>query len=255
MALTLKVGIEIEGTCPLSQPRMLEHFMSAGIEVTRHARTNKSTSAKSWLLTTDSSIEDLAEGKTKGDEIVSPPLTTDGFYDKVRPVCAVLQDMGTHVNKTCALHVHVSHEGWDEAPDMPQLEAVFKLYKHLEPELNKMFARSRVHNTNRNGRWSYCQSIKNLSFRDFCDPDLQGNRGETDTKYYTLRKSVHIPTIEFRVHQGTLNARKITNWVYIIQSIIAFATYNPFKYASLVEILPEPLYRYYCKRVEELAGK
>jgi len=164
-----------------------------------------------WKVTSDATVMD-------GCELVSPVLSGDAGLDQLRKVSAVLVEAGFRINKTCGMHVHIGHAGMSEQ----EKANVFLRYAQHEAELDWMMSASRRgDNGGAIGGGIYCQGLRNWRNApalvnltrtiEYAAGRMYGyNRY---TKLNLLTASHGHPTIEFRHHQGTIEADKIINWV------------------------------------------
>jgi hypothetical protein len=254
------IGIEVEGFTSLRRDSLAATLREhTGIEVYSAGWRRASTSNDVWTITTDGSIKH-PETKEKGKELVSPPLEFDEkSYEQLRAILKALRSskiLGKgnifRIDKQCSVHVHVSREGLDKH----DLFKVYSVYATIENELHKMFPESRRNNKGRGGE-SFCAPISNLPFEEAFE-----ERARRDLKYYAVQFPDAIPTIEFRIHGASVNARKIWNWVTIINEIIDFALQLPVvevwddsvaSKLTVKNILSDDMYDFYLDRVAKLA--
>jgi hypothetical protein len=203
-----------------------------------------------------------------GYEINTAPAKGEVFEEEINAICAALKEANAHVDSSCGLHVHV------DCRDLQyyDLRKVILVYSKVEDSLFRMLAKSRLDN-------HYCERLSK-KFKDILvqkDKDWRRNllkttygneaRAGRRNKYNEARYSalnIHSwffrKTLEFRHHQGTVDAKKIINWAKICQSIINFAVSHIEKeieeHFRLVEpdnrlpaILSEDLREYYHSRV------
>lgn len=256
-----KFGLEVEGfTSKRSDSLASLIRKETGIEVRSAGWQRASTSNDVWTITTDGSIRD-PKTKEKGKELVSPPLPgTHKSFTFIQKILKILRsrkllgDDIFRIDKQCSVHVHISRENIADE----DLKKIYLVYGLLEKELNLMFPKSRRNNTSRGGR-SYCAPIKDLPFQEAWE-----ERSRRELKYYSLQFPASIPTIEFRIHGASVNARKIWNWITIINQIIDFAIKLPVpevwdkKITSKFKvktILSQDMYDYYLDRVAALKSK
>lgn len=227
-----KFGIELEFTSSLPQTQIVSLLNTKlGEDLVSHAGWQRqSFSPNNWILTTDGSIKNLKGDKTKGDELVSPPLKGKKGMLELKRVLTALQDFPKKgfpcLNKSCSVHVHISTE--DLAPW--QITGFYETYRYYEPQILNMMPESRKNNTERNGE-SYCASVVDLSFEEKVSESLD-NR-----KYYSVNIPSNIPTIEFRLHQGSLNYYKIRNWILILFALKETVKETSFMEPSFLDFL------------------
>lgn len=170
-----------------------------------------------WKIVSDSSIELTPSQRAEGlrpMEIVSPPLRADQI-DQIEKICQAIKIGGGQVNRTCGLHVH--HDASDFTLDT--MKNLYKLFYRYEGTIDSLVAPSRRGNSNR-----FCRTIRDEHKVDRlmeCST-LQLFVAMIDSRYYKLNCRSYIThgTVEFRNHQGTVNAEKIINWVQFTQLLV-----------------------------------
>ena len=167
-----------------------------------------------------------------GWEVVSPPMTLDAGKLQVEAVTTALQGLDCWVSRETGLHVH--HDVADLTGQ--QVGRAFATYATFQELFNKMVAPSR------RGGYAYSKPISWERITENGTDDFSGEIRRADSDGYSddierkIRtrvagrsvtmniEAVHRHgTIEFRQHQGSLNAEKIMNWVMVTQSIIESA--------------------------------
>jgi hypothetical protein len=188
-----------------------------------------------WKVITDGSLGDY----TRGAEVVSPILQGDDGFAQVRKVCEALQSNNVKVNRRCGLHVHVGARG----KPITFFRSLLKLYAHYEPVLDTLTAPSRRANVN-----TYCHSTK-------ARVDLRRERIEVATNMremtyaYSGERFVKLNlaaywrhgTVEFRHHQGTINAEKAEAWIRICLGLVTAADDGAEPEGETVDALAEKL--------------
>ena len=113
-------------------------------------------------------------------------------YDGLKKLTETLNKHGAKINGSCGLHVHLNqYEGRND------IEKIYRLGDQMErllPALLKFIPASRRENR-------YCQP--------------RASRGE---KYSAINmsKSKETKTIEYRLHTGSVNFEKISNWIKLL---------------------------------------
>ena len=167
-----------------------------------------------------------------GWEVLTPVLwNKDGFLEVVRACQAIdeaAEEAGLCVNFKTGTHVHL---GWPD-PNPAQLKHLLILVGLMEPGLGTLVAPSRcIHFQGR----SYNHNLPNT----YCGPvsavykvseirtartvaELQALSNSATSKYVSLniRPLNTLRTVEVRLHNGTLDARKILLWVSLWQQIL-----------------------------------
>ena len=198
-------GIELE-IVGLTTRQSAQVLMSAGID-TRDEGYNHETRSY-WKVVNDGSLRTQYQGQATA-EVVSPVLNVTDF-DQLRKVTNALKDAGARVNGTCGTHVHIG--GFDLAPDKVLKSAKFwSICQDLTDQLVAVSRRGE-------NRWA-----QRLNSTDL-DRIQRGRFSDLD-RYRTFNVTPinRIGTIEFRQHQGTLNATKLWAWADYCQAVVNYA--------------------------------
>lgn len=118
----------------------------------------------------------------------------------VQRVCQVLKKVGCSVNKTCGMHVHLDMRNRVKEVAFSNLVASQYFLYSMNPA-----SRNAVVNGMR-----YCSPVKNRMF----SPNMDRYHGINGAAYNRHR------TIEVRIHAGTVDFKKITNWISILLKIV-----------------------------------
>lgn len=217
-SLTRKVGIEFECVSSRSHPWIADKLSSVGLvidyDATGHYRCpNRCYSG--WQVKSDTSI--LGEQNfSYGVELASPPITlshTHGLRKALRVLRAVAKP-----NISCGTHVHVEAK---ELFAQLNTEHKYLVFDLLSAEWQKV----------RDLMFSYVPLSRR--YNQYCLYD-----GAMPEHYNALNIGSNVTqTLEFRLHQGTLNPRKI----------LAFAT--------LCVAITEELVRYISAVVADGEGQ
>jgi len=166
-------------------------------------------------------------GQEFGGEVVSPILTTADFPQLAIVLKALRQqttwqNAGAHsakVNANCGLHIHVGVKDLTPA----QRAAIYRHWYSATSIVSTFVAQSRNNN--------YFCRVPAQHEIDRVARTLEMNIGATlqnvTEKYRSLNvlPFPKIGTFEFRLHQGTLNAQKIQQWVTLLLAFVTgFAT-------------------------------
>jgi hypothetical protein len=127
-------------------------------------------------------------------------LTTIDDLSNLEAFCKVLSEVGASVNASCGLHVHLDMRDYDRRPAtvVSRLEAALPLLRAMVPK-------SRVTN-------EYCSN----------DVGSKANGSGRGDRYSAINDAdafSKFKTIEVRLHSGTVNYTKISNWIRILYSI------------------------------------
>jgi hypothetical protein len=181
------------------------------------------------------------DGKSySNQEIISSPARGEKLVEQIQEMCKSLHASGAAVDRSCGYHCHVDVRDMNDA----QILAVQRAYIRAEPALYGLVARSRRDNTYSKalgfsfGAKRLRELFKNAkSTAEKVDrfdamfygsleraKDCKINRRRSESRYHGLNVS-SIPihgTIEFRLHQGTVNPTKILMWAAICSALVEY---------------------------------
>src|SRR5574343_176500 len=134
-----------------------------------------------------------------------------------RMLRAINKDCKSKVGARCGFHVHLDMRSRDK-------HHVFHNLSKAQHILYAMNPRSRLDGTNAKGKkdtnWS-----KKINHSDF-DEAMAYLGGSSESRYHginLLALNKH-QTIEVRIHSGTTNEEKVSNWVRILTTIANMST-------------------------------
>lgn len=170
-----------------------------------------------WHVERDGSLRHGASYHRNTGEVVSPILVGESGFAEIERVLAAIRAVGATTNRSTGLHVHV------DASDLSGIEVsrVVEYYTMQGRNIDTLVSRSRHSNNYANKYASYqIASMKQIVERD----GREGLRGFAH-KYRTvnLLPLFSYGTIEFRQHQGSVNAQKVISWVRFVQALIVAA--------------------------------
>jgi hypothetical protein len=125
-------------------------------------------------------------------------LTRIDDMSNLEKLCKFLSDKGAQVNSSCGLHIHLDQR--DIISNSKALSAKVSRFNRVMPLLTKLVPRSRLTST-------FCLTKKS-SLRN-------------GTRYMAINTqslSKH-STIEIRLHSGTTDFNKISNWIKLCYSV------------------------------------
>lgn len=212
-----------------------------------------------WRITTDVSVSH------EGNELVSPILFMhdDMGLKDTKLAISTLAKNGGKIDRSCGLHVH--HDA--RRRSAAEIAATHGLYALFQPTINMLVSPSRrgdaefchglrvTEETPYNG-WNYpeinAKGMKEYLLDGEDLPEMRtrysNQRGKSLRsklgglgRYYTVNLNAYAihRTIEFRQHQGTLNANKVINWVQFT-SLFMNAYNNGLDWESLVNTYGSP---------------
>ena len=220
------VGVEIECGVPSNPPSWAPlHMMLRDTHAQLHG---------------DGSIH----GFSVGLEVVTAPARGDAAEEAIRAATQGLHAINAAVNETCGLHVHVDARDYTES-DLVRFAYLWAV-KGIEKTLYTVVSRSRRgHGRGSNtfalpwGAGLVSGAVADLD----ADPReryraLQANLyGDVHTaEYYKASKQKHGSryhgisfnafdirgTLEFRLHHGTINTRKILLWAAVCSALVQY---------------------------------
>lgn len=199
------LGIEIEFYCKANETEVVAAFAEANLHNHVYVKGDGSISPPdsedSECIGSDC-CDSCADGDCCGEcnssgyqgHEVNILCTQEERKDIIARVCAVLTKLGAEVNSSCGLHVHIDmrHRNANECLD--------RLVRG-QTLLYAMVPQSRRNN-------HYCKPTPKMCKNvDYGIDRYHGINVDAYHKYYTL---------ECRIHSGTVNATKITNWVDLL---------------------------------------
>lgn len=174
-----------------------------------------------------------------GFEIVTHPESGANFEAETQRIVQILSDAACDVNPSCGLHVHVSAGN----VDIYSLRKVLILYHYLEPTMYDLVAKRRweseyahplpesiltyVIRERKPRNWNRALLSKIYAV------DPRYSREQKVKKYVSSRYTAlnihsffYRGTLEFRLHESTLNSAVIINWARLCESLVSTAMQN-----------------------------
>lgn len=173
--------------------------------------------AQGWKAVRDGSV-------SNGGEVVSPVLKGIEGLRQLEQVCSRLKERGWTANRACGMHVHVGVRQFTVA----QISDLCRLFKANEQQFDSIVAPSR-----RANNCNYAQSHSRFSVpavsRTIAGLARSFNGGWDSQRHYTPHRyrklnlqsyAIH-GTVEFRQHQGTVEADRACGWVRLVLGFAA----------------------------------
>lgn len=188
------------------------------------------------------------DGSLSGDvplELQTPPASTSELEKIIHNATKALQSVDYEVNKSCGVHIHLDSD--DFRDDANKVFHLLTTYYAIEPVLFAMLPKSRRNNKyaqplrnwideprmmmlSRVGHWT-TQSLELEWYKTRRRDDVLNYKQRTkydSSRYHgfnlhALFKNGHI---EYRYHHGSLNGKKITNWINLHLAITEWALNN-----------------------------
>jgi hypothetical protein len=173
-------------------------------------------------------------------------------FEQLRKVTNALKSAGARVNATCGTHVHIG--GFNLEPSKVHRSAQF--WNMCAGFTDALVSHSRRGDT----RWAQRLNTTDLARIQ------RGDFGDLDRyKSFNVVPINRLGTIEFRQHQGTLNATKLWAWADYCQAMVNYSQsdarlFIPNSLDELLAVLTEAGHltqenqNYLQQHAEELAG-
>lgn len=203
-----KFGVEFEAY-NVRKETLKTALNRAGIECEIEGYNHRTQ--RHWKIVSDGS---LAGRNTF--ELVSPILQGNTGLEELQTICRVLSECGAKVNKSCGTHVHFDAAGFN----LDTWKRIYINYSRLERTIDAFMPQSRRDNY-------YCKSLKDIlnfeskisescSLRDI-DQMVFGS-----SRYYKVNPQSYARhnTCEFRQHSGTVEYKKISNWIKFLNNLL-----------------------------------
>ena len=199
-------------------------FLTDGINNTCHGERYNHNATRNWKIVYDGSV-------MRGWELVSPPLSGQEGFEEIRSAVKTLVELGCSVSTQTGLHVH--HDGQNLSGKA--IGQVFGIYASYQTLIDYMVSPSRRSTVGYAKRLNWGRITKNGTEKFSKDDRKEaitkirrehGCRHDNSCRCGARYHAVNIlsilqhGTIEFRQHQGSLNATRIINWILLTQSII-----------------------------------
>jgi hypothetical protein len=167
-----------------------------------------------WKIVSDASLSGNSTF-----ELVSPVLKGEQGMEELEKVCRVLGECGARVNRSCGTHIHFDAHGMG----LRTWKNIFINYARLENVIDGFMPESRKGDSN-----TYCKGFKNFTnfeqkieqattLSNIANSVFYGNRYfKINAQSYARHK-----TIEFRQHGGTVEYKKISNWIHFLDSLVS----------------------------------
>lgn len=213
-------GVEIEFT-EASYKDVLAAMAEVGLQCEFKGYTHEVMSG--WKIVTDSSVSHRYDTQKQmfvgGLELVSPILRGKNGLRQLYLACGALKRAGAQVNKTCGLHVH--HGIDDVKPEA--VRNVIKAYQKHRKIIDMVMAPSRRACAPEAQKYANQYNAYEMGIINSITSDTDLRTVAQKLRRFRAINLTSYPkygTIEFRQHQGTLDASKIAHWVMFGQGMI-----------------------------------
>lgn len=203
-------GVEIE--CGVNRNALHAAALATGMHYQYESYNHRDGNAYFKFVTDGSLSHRLADGSPI--ECVSPVLKGSQGRERLKNAVATLNRADAEVDRSCGLHVHIG------AADLTEYQYcnVFVNYAWLERLIDSFMAPTRRGNMNEYARTLgrlIIEPTDRYTTRQDIVNRLSGRYFKVNPIAYTAHR-----TIEFRQHQGTVNAEKIINWVMFCGKLV-----------------------------------
>lgn len=210
---TREFGVEIEAF-GVDKEILSAKLREAGILVEIQGYNHNTQSC--WKIVRDGSVHG-----TNPFELVSPILKGEEGLNELKKVCDVLETLEAKINKTCGLHIHFNARQFG----IKQWRNIYKNYIIFEETINSLMPESRRQN-------NFCKTLRTYDIND-CFNKI--NEAKTvsqiakklnyDSRYYKINHQsfARHGSIEFRQHSGTVEYKKISNWIKILHNLVSYS--------------------------------
>lgn len=172
-----------------------------------------------WKIESDGSVTSYRDGGVEyGGEVVSPVLTINGGgLDQITKVVTALRNAGAKVDRDCGLHVHIGVKDLTGAQRAQIVTAWYRSKRVVNTFVTKSRWRNRFcHHLPSN---EHANIVNRLTTNNEIVRETLLACGHNKYRSLNLMPFPKIGTFEVRLHQGTLNGTKITNWVHLLLSM------------------------------------
>ena len=207
-----------------------KRFVGVEIETETNRETNSDLRPTLEAFGLANKVEAKHDGSlNNGVEFITYPMNGDELYRNIRNLCKVLNRNGYRIETSCGLHIHFDARDLNEH----DIERIYYVYHTFSDFLFEMVSPSRRTN-------NYCYKLpmhKKVGFPAFKGHKLGDWNDATNsivcerynflnlTNYFNGRNNPRVTkkTIEIRNHNGTLDSKKIINWIRINEALINWA--------------------------------
>ena len=196
-------GVEFEGAVKGEINDLLNALNQNQIPTVAPAYTHEIMNE--WKIVNDASVR--AEEGYQPLELVSPKLHGIEGFNLIKKALLIWNGIGGKVGVTAGTHVHI--DAYDLTKE--QMIELAKVWAKIEkPVLWYLVSPSR-----RNGMYSKRLDMQYLVDLSIKDPSQLDRRHSLNFNAFSRHK-----TIEFRLHNGTLNPKKIISWIIFLLKLV-----------------------------------
>lgn len=247
-----KFGVEIE-MFGVNRDELRTELENAGIPIREGQR--RASNGGYWKITSDSSIS-----ASDSLELVSPILEGTEGLAQLKTVMLITRGLEGKVNRSCGLHIHFDARAFE----FQTWKNLFMNYAKIEKHIDSFMPNSR-----RDNNGYYCRSMRVENFETKINSARNlGNIVDSvkalhgtitgNSRYYKINANafwVH-GSVEFRQHGGTIDFKKVSNWIKFLARLIEFSKQGTFQTENENEFnnfLDEQTIAYFRQRKQDLA--
>lgn len=214
-----------------SRKGSIKRYIGVEIEVLGISGIENVNKLNKWANKWNASIvHDGSISSTYGFEIRTSPAKGSKLVQQIKEVCDILKAGKARVDKSCGLHVHVDCRDF-KRKDPSDFQKLSFVWAKLESKMFSLVSTGRRDN-------NYCKPWGN----DFWPSSIRKVKSfdyRPNSRYMSLNlESFHAhKTVENRMHQGTINPKKILTWAAINSKIVDFAKKNSIKKIETIKEL------------------
>ena len=211
--MTRWFGVEIEFVT-------LPYHLAAGVvesvtgrhchQMAYHSRRcdtcNQRVGYEEWKVETDSSVTDYNGSVRLGGEAIAPKKRGLAHFEEIGNVQKALAAAGAKIDQRCGMHVHISMQDMSRQ----ELARFVLMWQKQQQFLYGLVAPSRKNH-------HYCSDISLSSATQIAQQfEATGNSYGDRGSSLNVTSYPKIGTFEIRLHQGSLNSRKMRAWVLLM---------------------------------------
>ena len=165
-----------------------------------------------WKVERDGSV-------STGGEVVSPILSGVDGMEQIKKVAQAVKLAGGSISRSCGLHIHV---GVKDLSPQARVNLLTRWYATF-PSVKKFVSKN---------RWTspYCSTPTASELGGWKTEILAGRDPDKTRAIRTRSMNItNFPktgTYEIRLHQGSLNPKKITTWIKFLLAFVEFGSQN-----------------------------
>lgn len=212
-----------------SRKGSIKRYIGVEIEVLGISGIENVNKLHKWAKKWNASItDDGSIASDYGFEIRTSPAKGSKLIQQIKEVCNILRMGKARVDESCGLHVHVDARDFENL-DSPHFKKLSFVWAKIEPAMFRLVSSKRRNSEYCEPWFVYPQRPKKVN-----DLNYSSN---SRYKSLNLKAFEYHKTVENRMHQGTINPKKILTWAAINSKIVDFAKKNSIKKIETIKKL------------------